>query len=60
MGGEKIGRYSFLGADPFLRIEAFGNDVVITAPHTGDVVKLVQLSTESSLMGFVGASRPAV
>ena len=37
-----------------------GNDVVITAPHTGDVVKLVQISTESSLMGFVGASRPAV
>src|SRR5580698_2032132 len=30
VGGEKIGRYSFLGADPFLRIEAFGNDVVIT------------------------------
>ena len=24
VGGEKIGRYSFLGADPFLRIEAFG------------------------------------
>jgi anthranilate synthase component 1 len=31
VGGEKIGRYSFLGADPFLRIEAFGHDVVITA-----------------------------
>jgi anthranilate synthase component 1 len=30
VGGEKIGRYSFLGADPFLRIEAFGNDVVVT------------------------------
>jgi anthranilate synthase component 1 len=29
VGGEKIGRYSFLGADPFLRIEAFGNNVVI-------------------------------
>ena len=36
-----------------------GNDLVITAPHTGDVVKLVQLSIESSLLGFVGASRPA-
>ncbi len=30
VGGEKIGRYSFLGADPFLRLEAFGNDVVVT------------------------------
>jgi anthranilate synthase component 1 len=30
VGGEKIGRYSFLGADPFLRIEAFANDVVVT------------------------------
>jgi len=30
VGGEKIGRYSFLGAVPFLRIEAFGNDVVVT------------------------------
>src|SRR3990172_504600 len=36
VGGEKIGRYSFLGADPFLSIEAFGNDVVVTRdgrPH---------------------------
>jgi anthranilate synthase component 1 len=30
VGGEKIGRYSFLGVEPFLRIEAFGNDVVVT------------------------------
>ncbi len=30
VGGEKIGRYSFLGADPFLRIEAFGQRVIIT------------------------------
>ena len=30
VGGEKIGRYSFLGSDPFFRLEAFGNDVVET------------------------------
>ena len=30
VGGEKIGRYSFLGSDPFLQLEAFGNDVVVT------------------------------
>jgi anthranilate synthase component 1 len=29
VGGEKVGRYSFLGADPFLRFEAFGNAVRI-------------------------------
>jgi cell wall-associated NlpC family hydrolase len=36
-----------------------GNDVFIEAPHTGDVVKFAQLSTEARLLGFVGASRPA-
>ena len=30
IGGEKIGRYSFLGSDPYLRVEAYGNEVVIT------------------------------
>jgi anthranilate synthase component 1 len=30
VGGEKVGRYSFLGADPFMRLEAFGNSVQIT------------------------------
>ena len=29
VGGEKIGRYSFLGTDPFLQIEAFGNDMTV-------------------------------
>ena len=30
VGGEKIGRYSFLGSDPLLQIEAYGRDVVLT------------------------------
>lgn len=30
IGGEKVGRYSFLGGDPFLRIEAYGNNLEIT------------------------------
>jgi anthranilate synthase component 1 len=29
IGGEKVGRYSFLTADPFLRIEAYGQKVAI-------------------------------
>src|SRR5205085_6988908 len=32
IGGERIGRYSFLGADPFLRIDAFGSRVVVNGP----------------------------
>jgi cell wall-associated NlpC family hydrolase len=35
------------------------NGVFIEAPHTGDVVKFTELSTEASLIGFVGATRPA-
>src|SRR5271155_4324584 len=27
VGGEKVGRYSFLAADPFFEIEAYGNRV---------------------------------
>lgn len=30
VGGERIGRYSFLGAGPFLRMDAYRNNVVIT------------------------------
>ncbi|WP_437186135.1 anthranilate synthase component I [Planctomicrobium sp. SH668] len=30
VGGERIGRYSFMGGDPFLTIEAYGNEVVTT------------------------------
>ena len=31
IGGEKIGRYSFLAADPYLLLEATGNEVTITS-----------------------------
>ncbi len=30
VGGEKIGRYSFLGSHPFLQIEAYGHQIVLT------------------------------
>jgi anthranilate synthase component I len=33
VGGEKVGRYSFLGSEPFLRFEARGRDVSIVLPH---------------------------
>jgi cell wall-associated NlpC family hydrolase len=37
-----------------------GNDLFIEAPHTGDIVKIAHLSTESVRLGYVGATRPAV
>lgn len=33
VGGEKVGRFSFVGADPFLNLSAFGNTVTITDAH---------------------------
>ena len=30
VGGEKVGRYSFLGSDPFLQLDAYGRKVVLT------------------------------
>jgi anthranilate synthase component 1 len=30
IGGERVGRYSFLGSEPFLRFEARGNEVTIS------------------------------
>jgi anthranilate synthase component 1 len=30
VGGERIGRYSFLGAGPLMQIDAFGHEVVVT------------------------------
>lgn len=36
VGGEKVGRYSFLAADPFLRIEARGRAVAVTSEGSTD------------------------
>jgi anthranilate synthase component 1 len=33
IGGEKVGRYSFLGTEPFLTFEARGPDVEVAEPH---------------------------
>jgi anthranilate synthase component I len=31
IGGEKVGRFSFLGTEPFLRFEARGDEVAVTS-----------------------------
>jgi anthranilate synthase component 1 len=35
VGGERLGRYSFLGSGPFLRFSAFGNRVQTQTPRPG-------------------------
>ena len=35
VGGEKVGRYSFLATDPFFEIEAYGHRVTISTPIRG-------------------------
>ncbi|MAT14290.1 MAG: anthranilate synthase component I, partial [Planctomyces sp.] len=37
VGGEKIGRYSFLGSSPFLTLEAYRQEIVVTDHQTGNV-----------------------
>ena len=39
VGGENVGRYSFLGADPFMRLEAFGTTVRITRGAATETVE---------------------
>src|SRR5438034_2204340 len=34
VGGERVGRYSFVGSNPFLRFEAFGTRVRINGPRS--------------------------
>jgi anthranilate synthase component 1 len=57
VGGEKVGRYSFLGADPFLRLEARGREVRVTA---GDLVETFESDDPlGELERRVAAYRPA-
>ena len=57
VGGEKVGRYSFLGADPFLRLEARGRSVRVTS---GDVVETFESEDPlGELERRVAAFRPA-
>ena len=42
IGGEKVGRFSFLGTEPFLTFEARGNDVVVCDKTSHDAPRKVQ------------------
>ncbi len=64
IGGEKVGRYSFLGGDPFLRLSARGNQLTIeqngqTTERTVDdpLVVLQQLLDEYKAVPISGLPR---
>src|SRR5277367_5423730 len=42
IGGERVGRYSFLGSGPFLRFEAFDRRVKISTRAAGSAAWTVQ------------------
>ena len=39
VGGEKVGRFSFLGTEPFLTFEARGRDVVVATPGAPEATR---------------------
>jgi anthranilate synthase component 1 len=47
IGGEKVGRYSFLASDPYLQIEAHGTQVTISRAESSSDVEEPVWSTES-------------
>jgi anthranilate synthase component 1 len=53
IGGEKVGRYSFLAAEPFMEVEAHGCDVKVSYPvseHRGEFTSKVEcVLTENPL-----------
>lgn len=58
VGGERIGRYSFLGAGPALQIEAFGREVVLT--EHGQSTRQTVADPLQFLHDFLGKSRAPV
>jgi anthranilate synthase component 1 len=58
VGGEKVGRYSFLGADPFLRLEARGDRVRVIAAD-GTVEEFTSRDPLADLEQRMAAYRPA-
>jgi anthranilate synthase component 1 len=58
VGGEKVGRYSFLGAEPFLRLEARGEQVRIVAAD-GRAEEMVSPDPLAELERRMAAYRPA-
>ncbi len=63
VGGEKVGRYSFLTAGPFLLLEAFGRKVRVTSYAEGAAPKVEEFEVDDPLVELksrVDALRSAV
>lgn len=59
VGGERIGRFSFLGSDPFLEFEAFGNQVAVNDHRTGVLTRLESQDPLATLEEYIGRFRVA-
>jgi anthranilate synthase component 1 len=59
IGGEKVGRYSFLGADPFLLFEARGSAVRVVETATGHVEAFEAADPLAELERRMATYRPA-
>jgi len=59
IGGEKVGRYSFLAADPFLFLEASGKQTTVRIKHDVHVVKSEKENPIDELRELVQSMRVA-
>ncbi len=50
-GGEKLGRYSFIGVEPTVRVRAFGRQVEVCGPGGARVVEADPLDVARALLG---------
>src|SRR5579864_7694668 len=60
IGGEKVGRFSFLGTEPFLRFEARGHEITLTpADDTGNIERYTSADPIEDLRTLVERYRAA-
>jgi anthranilate synthase component 1 len=59
VGGERVGRYSFLAADPFLRLEASAGTVRITGPDGTETERFACADPLAELERRMADHRPA-
>src|SRR5262245_25921184 len=58
VGGEKVGRYSFVGAEPFLHFEAFGREMWLTGEPDPEEIGHPHPSDSKARRRYQGADDP--
>lgn len=58
VGGEKVGRYSFVGAEPFLHFEAFGREMWLTGEPDPDEISHPHPSDSKARRRYQAAGDP--